>query len=81
MLREFDEGDVLFANRMDDSDRFVFIAFQPDDLAARTAQQPLQGLYPPGGRAEMLLEKSLDGFHEFDHPAVRLTAIRPAATR
>ena len=57
MAGEFQESDVLFAHVVENADRADVRATQPDDLAPRAAQLPLQGLHLLHRRVEVLLKE------------------------
>ncbi len=64
MFGEFEEGDVLFADAVQNADGAVFFVGEPDDLAAGTAQLALQRHDALGRCVEMLLEKFFENVHE-----------------
>src|SRR6266404_234509 len=64
MLGEFQKRNVLFAHSVQNADRALIFAAQPDDLAARAAKLSLQRLNALHRRAKMLLKKSVENVHE-----------------
>src|ERR1700738_1796285 len=63
MLREFQKRNVLFAHPVQNADRAVSFAAQPDDLAARAAKLSLQRLNALHRRAKMLLKQFVEYVH------------------
>ena len=59
MPGKFDEGDVLFANVVQNANRAGIFAGQPDDIAPRPAELAFQGLHLLDRGVEVLLEKCL----------------------
>src|SRR6202158_2083283 len=57
---KFEEGNILFAHVIQDANGADFFAGQPDDLATRTAELPLQRLHPLDWRVDMLLKESFE---------------------
>src|ERR1700722_16713771 len=65
MPGKFDEGDVLFANVIQNTNRFVLFAGQPDDIAPRPTKLALKGLHLLHTGVEVLLEKLFEDVHEY----------------
>ena len=64
MPREFEERGVLFAHIVENADRADSFRRQPDDLAPRAAELPLQRLHLRNRQVEVLLKKFLENIHE-----------------
>lgn len=69
MFGEFEEGDVFFADAVQNADGAVFLIGEADDFAAGTAEIALERDDALGGRVEMLLKELFENFqgHGF-HP-------------
>jgi hypothetical protein len=66
MPRKFQEGDVLFADAVQDAHRAVLLVAEPDDLSARCAEHGSQRGCRFDGRAEVLFEKLLEDVCQYD---------------
>src|SRR5882762_1997266 len=61
---EFEKRDVLFPHTIQNANRAVFFAGQPDDLAPPSTEFALQRQHPFDGRVEVLLKKLFEDVHE-----------------
>jgi hypothetical protein len=71
MAGECKEGDILFANAVENTDGADALVGQANDLAPGTAKFALERLNARGGGVEMLLEEFLENVHKQKYPWVR----------
>src|ERR1700719_3279519 len=73
---EFHECDIFSSHVIQNTDGTQFIVGKANDLAARAAELALQRLHPIDRQLEMLLEKSLENFHEKNFTNLVITSIK-----
>ena len=61
VARELQEGDVFFANTIEDADGGGFFVGETNDLAPRATEFPLQRENARGWRMEMLFKECFQG--------------------
>jgi len=64
MPGKFEEGCVFFAHIVQNADSADSLPGQPDNLAPRTAELPLQGLDLLDRRVKVLLKKTVENIHQ-----------------
>src|SRR5579862_2514633 len=83
MPGEFDEGGILLAHSVQNTNRAGAFIRQPHDAAPRTSEFALQRLYLRGRRMKMLLKQSFENVHEISLSAISILPAnrRPPALR
>src|SRR5580700_2757904 len=76
---KFQEGGVLLAHVMQNSDRSESVVRKPEDVPSRAAELALQRLHPRRRNVEMPLKKILENVHEMRELAGATTFVRQLA--